>query len=165
MSEGFGSYSVGQSVGSIVRASVGYNFTPTIGVNGSFGFVKHNWSDIRFDNTLIPFSAQNTTIDLIVNLSNYYGRYNLSRPYDFMVFLGAGLVHRNKATFSKDIFLPVGRDGIQGCFHLSQFIDLNLIAEGNILSDNYNDYTSKIPVDIYPAILAGITYHFRTIEK
>ena len=161
VSEGFGSYPATKGIGSIAQTSVGYSFTPVIGIKGALGFVNHKWPDIRFDNTTIPLKAQNLTVDLTLNLSNYFGGYNLRRLFDFSAFAGTGITHRNIQRFSKDAFLPVFRGGFQGDMHLTQLIDLNLITECNFLNDSYNEYTSGIPVDIYPTVLVGIAYHFR----
>jgi len=168
LGEGCSTYSKTQSSGFIGRATIGYNLTPVIGVRGFMGYASHNWPDSRFrssDGSLktVSFDAQNLTADLTVNLSNWFSYYNRNRTFDFSVFAGTGITHRDKATFSSDMFSYIGRGGLQGDFHLSPFVDLNLIAETNFTGDNYNNYKiGFLPFDVYTAFTVGLSYHFRS---
>ena len=166
--EGCSTYSKTQSSGFIGRATVGYNLTPVIGVRSFMGYASHNWPDSRLrssDGSLktVSFDAQMLTVDLTVNLSNWFSYYNRNRTFDLSVFAGTGITHRDKATFSNDLFSSIGRGGLQGDFHLSSFIDLNLIAETNFTGDNYNNYKRGfLPFDVYTAFTVGLSYHFRS---
>jgi len=170
LGEGCSTYSKIQSSGFIGRATIGYNLTPVIGVRGFMGYASHNWPDSRFrssDGSLrsVSFDAQMLTVDLTVNLSNWLSYYNRNRTFDFSVFAGTGITHRDKASFSSDLFSSIGRGGLQGDFHLSSFIDLNLIAETNFTGDNYNNFKPGfLPFDVYTAFTVGLSYHFRSVR-
>ena len=168
LAEGSTTYSKTQSSGFIGRSTIGYNLSPVIGVRGLMGYASHNWPDFRFRSSdgslrLVSFDAQMLTVDLTVNLSNWLSYYNRNRTFDLSVFAGTGVTHRNKAAFNNDLISYLGRGGLQGDFHLSSFIDLNLIAETNFTGDNYNNYkVGFLPFDVYTAFTVGLSYHFRS---
>ncbi len=168
LAEGYSTYSKTQSTGFIGRVTAGYNLSPVMGIRSFLGYASHNWPDSRFKNSdgslkTISFDAQMLTVDLTVNLSNWFSYYNRNRIVDFSVFAGTGITHRDKATFSNDLFSYIGRGGLQGDFHLSSFVDLNLIAETNFTGDSYNNYKSGfLPFDVYTAFTVGLSYHFRS---
>jgi outer membrane protein OmpA-like peptidoglycan-associated protein len=68
--------------------------------------------------------------------------------------------HRDKANFTSDFYSPVIRAGFQGDFRLSSTVNLNLIADGNLVGDKFNDYVSQFPYDLYAALSVGVTFHF-----
>ena len=168
LGEGCSTYSKIQSTGFIGRATIGYNLSPVIGIRSFMGYASHNWPDSRLrssDGSLktVSFDAQMLTVDLTVNLSNWLSYYNRNRTFDLSVFAGTGVTHRNKAAFNNDLISYLGRGGLQGDFHLSSFIDLNLIAETNFTGDNYNNYkVGFLPFDVYTAFTVGLSYHFRS---
>lgn len=155
-----GSYfSLKDNTGLIGRLSLGYDFTKVIGLRGFVGLAGHVWPDILFDPPLIQrFNAQNATIDLMVNLSNMWDGYDPNRLIDISAFGGVGVAHRNISNFSTEIYSPIGRVGFQGDIRLTNKLDLNVIAETNFVSDNYNDYIVSVPFDIYTAVTVGLTY-------
>jgi OOP family OmpA-OmpF porin len=46
-------------------------------------------------------------------------------------------------------------------YKLSRKLDLNLSMQNNFVRDNYNGYVAHTPYELYTAITAGFTYHFR----
>ena len=158
-------FSLNDNLGSMGRIVVGYDFTPVFGVRGLLGSAFHYWPDIRFKNPngsykIEAFGAQNLTGDLMLNISNWWGGYNPTRLINVSLFAGGGFVHRDKSNFSNDWITASGRGGMQADFRLSHALDLNLIAEVNVLGDNYNDYITSLPIDIYGGVTVGFTYHF-----
>ena len=150
------------------RAELGYKFTPVIGLRGFLGYMHTNWYDAsRLINTTDytkPFGSEVLTADFMVNLSNWWAGYNPERKVDFSVFAGAGVGYlNNNVTYSK--FAAIGRAGIQGDYHLSPVLDLNLIAEANVTGDNYNDLVKGIPADAFSALTVGVTYRLSGLEK
>lgn len=162
-----GSYfDVKDNIGLLGRLSLGYNFTKVVGVRGFVGLAGHSWPDILFDPPLVQkFNSQNATLDLIVNLSNWWFGYDQNRLIDFSMFAGGGVAQRNKAAFTSNIISGIARVGFQGDIRLAQRVDLNLIAESNFISDNYNDYIIEFPLDNYLAFTVGLTYHFKEKVK
>lgn len=164
-------FSLRGNIGFIGRAVVGYDFNHVIGLRAMLGYADHNWPDVRLKKKAngsydgYSFGSQNLTADLTVNLSSWMEGFNPNRVFDLSVFGGAGLAHRNKADFSDDWFGAVGRGGLQGDFHLTKQLDLNLIAEANIVGDKYNDDVASGKLNGYPAITVGITYHLRERSK
>jgi OmpA-OmpF porin, OOP family len=153
------------------RAELGYDFTSVVGVRGFLGFVNTSWPDMRLaQNTdgsypAVKFGSENLTADLMINLSNWWAGYNPDRKIDISVFAGGGAGYlNNNVKYSN--FAAIGRGGIQGDYHLSPVLDLNLIAEGNIASDNYNDLiVSPLPFDLFSAVTVGLTYRLPEAEK
>ena len=159
-------FSFSQNGGSIGRVEIGYDFTTIIGVRGFMGIAQHDWPDIRFLNPdgsikVVGFGSEHITADLTVNLSNWWDGYRPTRFVSISVFGGAGLAHRDKADFPSDFISPVGRVGIQGDFPLAKELDLTVIAENNIVGDNFNGYVTGFPFDFYMAFTVGLKYHIR----
>jgi hypothetical protein len=167
-------YFLGEGAGSLVktislrplgmmgRASMGYNFTPLWGVRGMFGASQHNsvYADV-----VTSFGSENLTLDATLNLSNLKAFYNLYRPADFSLFAGLGVAYRNQINDTQlgiidPAIFPVFRGGLQLDYHITQVIDFNVMGELNMMSDNFNGNVSGVPVDMYPAVTIGISYHF-----
>lgn len=149
-----------KSFGFIGRASAGYNFTPIFGLCGSLGYTQHNWPN---ENSVPPFEARNLTMDLTVDITNWWTGYNVDNKFNLVVFGGTGAGYRYNVTDSigRDLTFIL-RGGLQGKFHLSKTVDLNLTGETNIVRDEYNDQQKRdTPVDMYPAFTVGISYHFK----
>jgi hypothetical protein len=146
------------------RFELGYKFTPVIGLRGMLGYQHTNWPDTRLTQNAdgsypaVKFGSENLTADLLVNLSNWFAGYNPARKTDISAFVGAGgaYLNNNKIYSSFDW---IGRGGLQADYHLTDRLNLNVIAELNIVGDNYNDYIiNPLPVDIYSAITVGLAY-------
>jgi len=150
------------------RLELGYKFTPVIGLRGFLGYMQTNWLDITKHTKSYSynkkFGSEVLTADFMVNLSNWWAGYNPERKIDISVFAGAGVGYLNDNVIESK-FAPIGRAGIQGDYHLSPVLDLNLIAEANVAGDNYNDYTTGIVADAFTALTVGVTYRLSGLEK
>lgn len=145
-------------VGYTGRFSIGYSISPVFGFRGMVGFNYHNWLDYRINFSPNRFSTETFTADLLVNLSNLKEQ-NPYRLYDFFLFAGGGMAYiSNNQQYST--FCLLGRGGVELAYKLSPMVYLNVTGELNITGDNYNDYIDGIPVDVIPALLVGISYHF-----
>ena len=151
-------------LGSVTRLTMGYNVSPIIGVRAFFGLSQQNWPDTRLpllsDNTypVKSFGAENLTADITVNLSNWWIGYDQYRTLDISAFGGVGagvLLHNIKS----GMFSPIGRLGLEGDFHITPTLFLNVMGEANMVGDNYNDYVDGLPFDFYPVLSIGFTYH------
>lgn len=161
-------FALKDNTGFMGRVGLGYDFSPVFGVRGMLGSTFHYWPDIRFRNPdgsyrIVSFGAQNFTGDAMFNMSNLFGGYNPNRLVDLSLYAGAGLVHRDKSNFSDDIYTASGRGGLQADFRLARELDLNVMIEGTILGDNYNDYITSYPLDIYGSVSLGITYRLGSL--
>lgn len=162
-------FSMMDNSGFLGRLTVGYHFTPVIGVRSMLGVAQHYWPEIR---EVLPngrfkvydFGAENLTFDVLINLSNLIKDYNSDRMTDFSVFGGFGLSHRDKAKFKSDCFSGIVRAGGQMDLRIAPKLDLNVILEANAVNDIYNDYKTSFPYEFYGALSFGVTYHIEAVQ-
>lgn len=155
------SFTMTQNIGYLGRLDVTRQVSPVVGIRGMLGFNKYNY----FNTTLRPFYSEHLTADVVFNLTNLKKGYNPDRFFNFSVFggIGAGYLNNNTTSFILDGML---RGGLQGDFKLSSALNLNLIAEMNILTDNAN-HTGRAgkPIDLGPALTLGFTYRLPMAAK
>lgn len=146
------------SLGFIGRVSLGYNFTSVLGLRGSFGYSQHNWPNTNNNYIVQSFEARNFMADITVDVTNWVGGYDYNQTFNLVVFGGAGAANQ----YTLQLWSSVLHGGLQGNFRLSKYVDFNLAAEANIVQDEYNDLIKEsTPVDVYPAVTIGLTYHFK----
>lgn len=153
------------NVGFGERIELAYDFTSFFGLRGFLGDSQHYWPDIRYKNPdgsfqIVSLGSETLTVDMMLNLSNGLGGYRPHRFFNFLLFGGGGLEHRDEGNFTSDYYTPVIRAGFQGDFRLSSTINLNLIGDGNLVGDKFNNYVSQTPFDLYAALSVGVTFHF-----
>lgn len=158
--------SVRENGGFTARVGGGYNFTPILGLRTLLVYNVHRWPDVRFRNPdgsfkIMVFQAQNATIDLTVNLSNWWAGYKPNRLISFTAFGGAGMSYREKAGFPTDFYSWLIKGGGQTDIQLSRAFDLSFAIHGNIVSDRFNNYVVNTPFELQTAFTAGVNYHFR----
>jgi hypothetical protein len=159
--EGFPYSSLFDAMGAQVNPVIGYQFSPVISLRAGLDIAQFNWPKIP-GNTILSAGSQSIYLDAVLNLSNAFATYDLYRVLDISIFGGAGLLFRSKGDYVAPFNAFFGRVGGQFDVHLTQFVDLNLRADLNITSDIYNEVIGGAPVEILPAAMVGITYHFRT---
>jgi hypothetical protein len=160
----FATFSLIENGGFMGRVELGYDFTDVLGVRGFLGRYDHTWPDPGYRNTdgsyrIVSFASEDLTVDLMLNLSNWWGGSNPQRLVNVSAFGGIGLAHRDKANFQSDIITGILRGGLQATYNYTQDVNFNLIVDGNFVSDNFNGYSITSPVDFYPAFSVGIIYH------
>ena len=146
-----------KSIGVLGRASLAYKFTPVYALRGSLGFNHHNYYRPGANNTDIinPFNTGTLDADFLINLTNKNLGYDANRKIDFSVFAGAGLAYLNN---SIGLVGGLVRGGFQSDYNITPKFALNLIAELNVLQDNYNGEAESIPFDLSPAVTIGLSY-------
>jgi hypothetical protein len=165
VAEGYPDYNLLSSTGISGRAFAGYQFSPVLGLRGLATLQGHRWEDtFTGPDTLRSFGSQALMIDLMLNLSNLFFGYSLNAPLDISLYAGTGVLHRNIMNNSPGLFSYVARGGMQFDYRLNQQIELNLLAEINAANDNFNGLTGGTGFDLFPGVMLGITWHFRTTK-
>jgi hypothetical protein len=159
-SEDFSVYGLKGSFGLTESVFFGYNFMEFLGVRALGSFSNMNWPDVRYG-TNVKFSTLSMSVEVLVNLSNYFDRYNLDRPFDFSLFTGFGFINREKATFQSNYGGLIWDGGIIANYRLNYMLDINASLTGHIVGDNFNEFLIESSIEGYPAIKIGLTYHIR----
>lgn len=153
-----------KELGSFARIGLGYNFTPVFTLRGFLGYNKYSWYE---EYTVKPkttkFTGESLTLDALFNLSNLRN-YNPDRKLNFLLFAGLGGAYQNDNTAEKNL-AGILRGGLQLDYNFSPSLALNLIAEGNFATDNFNDFTFDVIADAIPAVSLGLTYKFSGEKK
>ncbi len=139
----------------------GYSFTPVYSLRGGLEFDKYNYatkSTLGVESTR-PLIGQKLNLDLLVNLTNLKKGYDSERRFTLSAFGGLGAGYYSKNVAASKVGIAV-RAGLQGDYNLTRQLALNLILDGNILSDNSNDAIAALPIDLSGGVLAGLTYRF-----
>lgn len=160
-----GIFSLSKNMGYLGRLEAGYMFTPVYTVRGFLGY--HHFNHFYRNSAISPnrlkvYTGEILSGDILMNLTNLSKGFDPNRKFSFSAFAGLGAAYLNK----NDDELPIGglfRLGLQADYQLSSAVGLNLIAEDNILTDNFNDFGGGLFVDMAPAVSLGLTY--RLIEK
>ncbi len=167
-----------------VQLSLGYQFSPVIGLRGQ---VNGLWSKGGFngymgkDGNSAPYTANYKYnyvapgLDLMVNLSNLIWGWNPERTVSLTAFVGGGVnvgygndeVNeiaagvQNKSNYLLDYVWdgtkvrPFGRAGLDLDFRLSKKVSITLEGNANIISDKYNSKKAGNS-DWYFNALAGL---------
>jgi len=153
-----------KNIGTQGILNAGYNFSPVYALRGGLEFDKYSFATKSSTGVEShrDLNSQKLNVDLLVNLTNLNSGYNPVRKMSLTAFggLGTGYYGVNVASSKVGIAL---RAGLQGNYSLTPQLDLNLIADGNLLSDNSNDAVTGLPIDIAAGVSAGVTYRF--VEK
>jgi len=156
--------SLGDKFGSQFNGVLGYNFSPVHALRGMVGYNQFKYNvqgETSEMNLKIPNAKLN--LDYVLNVTNLAKGYDPSRVFTFSLFAGLGgaYIDRNVET-SK--FGGAIRGGLQGDFHLNPKLALNIILDGNLLTDNFNDQVDQIPFDANAGLSLGLTYRFQKNE-
>lgn len=152
-----GSVNISKSTGCLGRFELGYQFTPVFGVRTLLGFNRYN-QYVKFLRAKKnrAFNAESLTADLIWNLSAIHA--NHPTKWDFSLFGGLGGFYMNNNTDKSSLALAL-RGGAQLGYKLSPVLSLNLIADANVTTENFNDQGGELPFDFTPSLTMGIIYH------
>lgn len=156
-----------KNIGTQGALNVGYNFSPVYAFRTGLEFDKYSYATEAtngIESTPKSLTGQKLNLDLLVNLTNLNKGYDPERRMTLSAFGGLGVgYYGNNANASK-VGLGV-RAGLQGDYNLTRQLALNVIVDGNILSDNSNDVIADLPIDIAGGISAGLTYRFVKKKK
>jgi outer membrane protein OmpA-like peptidoglycan-associated protein len=148
-----------KNIGLQGNINAGYNFTPVYALRSGLQFNHYNYATkttLGVENNR-PVNSQSLNLDLLVNLTNLNKGYDPDRRMFLSVFGGLGLGYYNANTNTSKIGGAI-RAGIQGDYNLTRLLALNLIVDGNLLTDNSNNAVDALPIDIAGGISAGVTY-------
>jgi len=150
-----------ENIGTQCILNLGYNFNPFFSLKAGLEFDKYNhaFKETTGFKYKKPFSGQKLNFDILINLTNLKKGYIKESRFNILAFggLGAGFYGTNKIKSKYGFAL---RAGIQGDYKLTNQLALNLIADGNILTDNSNDFYADFPADFSFGLSMGLTYHF-----
>jgi len=159
---GSNAWSLPGSMGYLGRFSGTYNFTPVWALRGMLGFNQYNHYR---PGDVTPFNGESLTADVLLNLSAMENGWNPNRWIDFLLFAGTGVDYMNKNIVTTHFASPFLRAGAQADIKLTNDLKLNIIAEGNMMTDNTNDEVSAMFFDASPAITLGISYRLPEYVK
>ena len=126
------------------------------------GFPSYSWLQSTGVSARPVIGSQTLQADLMLSVSNLLLGYTLNAPLDVSLFAGVGALHRNTILPDNGYFSYLIRGGIQFDYRLNQALELNLLAELNVTDDKFNAFAVSTPVDMFPAVMLGLTWHFRT---
>lgn len=154
-----------------IGVGFGKYFNPQFGARIEVGgFRMKNYFE-TFDKSLKANYVQ-ANFDILVNLFNTFGKFKEDRKFDLYGILGIGYVRHlgyvNATTDfgaanddvlrgTKNYIVP--RIALEGAFHVSPLIDLNLEVSGNVINGNFNN--SKRKVNGYLNATVGVAYKFK----
>ncbi len=148
-----------KNIGSQGIINVGYSFNPVYSLKGGLEFDSYHYAtkSTAGIESRRQLSGQKLNLDLLVNLTNLNKGYDPERRMTLSAFGGVGVGLYN-ANISSSKIGGALRAGLQGDYNLTRQLALNLIADGNLLTDNSNDGVVALPVDIAAGISVGLTY-------
>lgn len=166
-----GENSFGELISPAAAVNLGYSFNPLFSLRiGASGWqAKGSWVAPRQD---YKYRYAQGNIDAMLNLTNLFCGFNPKRLFTSYLFVGGGFnhsFHNGEAVAigsSKLSYLwapnknfIVGRAGLGVGLRLSDYVDINVEVNGNILSDKFNSKYGDNPDWQFNA-LVGITWRF-----
>lgn len=157
ISEGFKDASLGDIITPHAAFSVGKYFSPEFGARiQASGWQSSNYN--KATDSKFKFDYLQGNLDGLVNLTNVFLPYKQDRVFNLVGILGVGYVHG----FEKDDVVNVSnsiapRAGLQMDFRLSDRINFNVEAVGNLFFDGFNGITERGKYDASANLLAGLS--------
>lgn len=96
--------------------------------------------------------------DLLFNLSNLFCGYNDSRLYNFIPFVGFGVMHSWDKPKNNELAATVG---LVNRFRLSPTLDLNLETKGTLVNDRFDSEIGGKGKEGLASVTLGLTYRFK----
>lgn len=156
-----------------VGLSFGKYFSPIFGTRVDLGgyMFKNRFNNMNPSNTLKAYYI-NTNVDLMVNMINLFKPYNPERKFDLYGIFGVGYLRHlgydnavsdfgastNDLVGGTKNFINT-RIGLQGAFHVSQLVDINLELNGNIIHGNFMASNRKYSGYLNASV--GVAYKFK----
>lgn len=174
-----GEASFGDLISPAAAINIGYQFSPLWGVRaGVSGWqAKGAWVSPE---TVYKYDYLQGNVDLTLDLSNLFCKYNPTRVFNAYLFAGVGL---NRASGNEEAgklvqagypleyywddskISPVGRMGLGTNLRLSDHVYFNIELNANVLTDKYNSKKAG-NADWQFNALAGFTFKFgKTYKK
>lgn len=156
-----------------IGLSFGKYFNPIFGARVDLGgyYMKNYFPDIQIDKSL-KAKYINTNLDLMVNLTNLFGKYKFDRVADVYGIMGVGYTrHLGFDNGVSDFGMKTNdfvagtknfvntRLGFQAAFHANELIDINLEVNSNLIDGYFNNSDRKF--NGYVNAMVGVTYKFK----
>lgn len=150
-----------KNIGGQGVVNLGYQFSPVYALRGGLEFDKYNYAtkSTQGVESSRSINGQKLNVDFLVNLTNLNKGYDPDRKFTLSAYGGVGASYYGANIYTSKIGGAL-RAGLQGDYYLTRQLALNLIVDGNILTDNSNDAIAALPLDIAGGISAGLTYRF-----
>jgi len=159
---------IGNAITPVISGSIGKLFNPVWGVRGQaagvwttlyskYGVSQANGQAFREikNKHYIAFRA-----DALYNITNAIAGYNPDRLFTLSAFGGPGLTLAKAYGRQQDLNLLIaGSVGLMGQFNVSQYIDINVEARGEISPSIFGRYSSA-HTDGAVSLIAGVSYTF-----
>lgn len=101
-------------------------------------------------------------VDLLWDVTNFWGAYNEDRVFRFIPWVGFGYAYRFRTTednvWHGAANSPSLNAGILTAFRLSNRVDLNVEVQGSLLNEQFNGVDMNKPVDGILQLSAGLTF-------
>ncbi len=174
-----GEASFGDLISPAASLNVGYQFSPLWGLRAGVSSwqAKGAWVSPQ---TVYKYNYWQGNVDLTLDLSNLFCKYNPTRVFNAYMFAGVGInrAYKNDEAgklvqagypleyyWSDSKVSPVGRAGLGTNLRLSDHVFFNVEVNANVLSDKYNSKKAGNPDWQFNA-LAGFTFKFgKTYKK
>lgn len=157
-------FALTKNCGNSFRLLAGYDFNPVIGVRGTAGYGRYYWPLLKNPEQKLSLNATQFTIDLTVDLTNWWCDFDPDRKINFLAFGGTGINQRAKGDLTSTLTSGIIGGGVEADWHLSPQLTLNLSMAADGVSDSFNGLASGFPLDICTDLSIGFVYHFRYVN-
>lgn len=166
LSEGFSDYGLTNSFGVSESFFIGKNFSERLGARAMISLATMNWPDlVSISSPVRKFSIQSLNAELLYNLSNQFGVYNLNRSVDYQLYVGGGVISRDKATFQNEYLGLMVKGGLQADVRLNFMWDININLGMTVVPEIFNEVVIGLPFELIPELKVGFTYHSRAPKR
>lgn len=166
----------GDRISPTLNVALGKWFTPGLGLRVQYSglqakgvtyYTGGTYTDGAAVNGLYTqkFDYMNLHGDAMFNLSTLFFGYNEKRVYEFIPYLGAGIVHSYDAPHRNSLGL---NGGLVNRFRVGKAIDINLELSGLFVEDKFDgEIGGGHSHDGLASVTLGLTYRFpgRTFSK
>jgi len=156
-----------------VGLSFGKYFNPIFGARIEVGAwqLKNKFNEPGLDIDPLKANFIQTNLDFMFNLLNGFGKMKVDRKFDLYGIMGVGYMrHLGYVNGVEDYGFETNKMGgsrnyvntkvaLQGQFHVSQAVDINLELSGNFLSTSFMQSSRKF--NGYINAMAGVAYKFK----
>ncbi len=161
--------SFGKRIAPALDIAVGKWFTPGLGLRleysglqiKGFGYIPGSYATgARNDKGAYAqqWDVAHLHGDILFNVSNVLFGYNEKRVYNFIPYVGVGVMHSWDKPKTNELAATVG---LINQFRLSSAFSLNLEARGTLLHDRFDSEVGGNGKEGLLAVTAGLTYRFK----
>lgn len=124
------------------------------------------------------FYSATATADVLLNLTNYFRRYDSRNWFDGYVIAGGGILYRFfTESFVKNWYEDVyaiqsdakafwlSHIDLVGAFHSTRYLDLKITVGVNCTDNAYNGRVDHSRPDFFLSLKAGVIYYFANSRK